>query len=57
MEDERVLVELRIASLWNTMENNGVSLHNISSSILENKATEEEEETQLNVTLKPTLHE
>jgi hypothetical protein len=39
------------------MENNGVSLHNISSSILENKATEEEEETQLNVTLKPTLHE
>jgi hypothetical protein len=40
------------------MENNGVGLHNTSSSILENKATEEEEEeTQLNVTLKPTLHE
>ncbi len=57
MEDERLLVELRNASLCNAMENDGVGLHNTLSSILENKATQEEEETRLNVTLKPTLHE
>jgi hypothetical protein len=40
-------------------EQHVVGLHNTSSSILENKGIqeEEEEETQLNVTLKPTLHE
>ncbi len=57
MEDERLLVELRNVSLWNAMENHGVGLHNTSSSIQENKATQQEEETRLNVTLKPTLDE
>jgi hypothetical protein len=59
LEDERLLLELRNASLWNAMENHVVGLHNTSSSISirKNMATQQQEETQLNVTLKPTLHE